>query len=69
MFKYYSVLRPVGIGTYPKEGMQEFRNYEKRVPVPSIDRMAWGEIYYNRKLTGKEEFSYDLVAEKGDKND
>lgn len=61
MYKYYSTLRPVSIGTYPKDGMVKFRNYNKRVPVPEIDREAWGEIYYNRELTEKEAFSYDLV--------
>lgn len=64
MFKYYSILRPVGIGTYPKDGMTGFRNYDKRVYVESIDREAWGEIYYSKRLDGKAMFSYDLVAEK-----
>ena len=64
MFKYYSILRPVGIGTYPKDGMTGFRNYDKRVYVESIDREAWGEIYYSKRLDEKAMFSYDLVAEK-----
>lgn len=64
MFKYYSILRPVGIGTYPRDGMTGFRNYDKRVYVESIDREAWGEIYYSKRLDEKAMFSYDLVAEK-----
>lgn len=64
MFKYYSILRPVGIGTYPKDGMTGFKNYDKRTYVESIDREAWGEIYYSKRLDEKAMFSYDLVAEK-----
>lgn len=64
MFKYYSILRPVGIGTYPKDGMEEFKNYDKRTYIASIGREAWGELLYSKRLDEKAMFSYDLVAEK-----
>lgn len=56
---YYSVLRPVGIGTFPKKGFVGFKNYETRKEVfPGF--WAWGELYYKESLTGKELSSYDL---------
>lgn len=61
-FVYYSVLRPVGIGTYPKGGLVEFGNYDTRIFVPAIGRMAWGWLEYDRQLTDKEKSQYDLVS-------
>ena len=61
MYKYYSSLRPVSIGTYPKLGFQGFRNYDWRKPTSAGD--AWGEIYYNRELTEKEIRDYDLIPD------
>lgn len=59
-YKYYSTQRPVGIGTYPREGMQSFINYEKRTYVDAIGREAWGELTYNRPLTQQELAEYEL---------
>lgn len=61
-YTYYSVLRPVSIGTYPKKGMVDFENFEKRKYIPAIQREAWGILYYNQKLTQDEMNSYDLVS-------
>lgn len=61
MNMYFSTLRPVSIGTYPKEGMVKFENFDKRTYVPDIEREAWGALFYNRELTRKEMESYDLV--------
>ena len=61
--KYYSILRPVGIGTYPKDGMVRFKNYDQRTFVSEISHEAWGEIWYNRELTDKEMHNYDLEKE------
>lgn len=61
MKMYFSTLRPVGPGTFPKEGMVDFENYSKRLYVPAINRAAWGALYYNRELTQEEMESYDLV--------
>lgn len=57
--KYYALMRPVGIGTYPKNGMMDFINYDSRRDVGG--RMAWAELYYNRELTAKEMADYELV--------
>ena len=61
MYKYYSSLRPVSIGIYPKEGMTGFKNYDWRKSTPAGE--AWGEIYYNRELTEKEISDYDLLPD------
>lgn len=60
-YRYYSTLRPVGIGTYPKEGMIRFENFNSRIPVREIDHMAWGYLDYDRRLPEKEADSYDLM--------
>ena len=31
--KYYSIMRPVSIGTHPKNGMMDFINYDARTEV------------------------------------
>ena len=59
---YYSTLRPVSIGTYPKEGMVSFHNFDKRTYCPDIEWEAWGYLEYDRELTKKEMESYDLTA-------
>lgn len=61
--RYYSILRPVSIGTYPKPGMVGFENYDRRQYVPSIGREAWGWLEYDRELTEREQASYDLIPE------
>lgn len=60
-YKYYSVMRPVSIGTHPKNGMMDFINYDTRTEVNG--RMVWAELYYNRELTQKE--MEDFEMEKG----
>ena len=61
MYTYYSTLRPVSIGTYPKKGMVDFENFDKRRYVSAIGREAWGILYYDRELTREEMENYDLV--------
>ena len=61
MYKYFSVLRPVSIGTFPKDGFADFKNYDKRRYVPEIDHNAWGYLLYNRELSEKEIRSYDFM--------
>lgn len=61
MYKYYSINRPVSIGTYPKKGFCGFENYNFRKWVGEINHEAWGELYYDRILEEKEEKDYELV--------
>ncbi len=57
--KYYSVMRPVSIGTHPKNGMMDFINYDTRTEING--RMVWAELYYNRKLTQKEMEDFEMI--------
>ena len=57
--KYYSLLRPVSIGTHPKKGMMDFINYDTRIEVDGY--MVWAEIYYDRELTQEELNNYEMV--------
>lgn len=64
MTRYFSTQRPVGPGTFPKEGAQEIHNYDSRTYVEAIGREAWGYIEYSRELSEKEQQEYELVKEK-----
>jgi len=61
--KYYSIMRPVGIGTAPKSGMMDFINYDDRTEIRTHDGVirAWAELYYNRELTEQEINDYEVV--------
>lgn len=61
MYKYFTILRPVSIGTFPKEGFVDFVNYDNRRYVPEIDHNAWGYLLYDRELSEKEIYSYDFI--------
>lgn len=65
MYRYYSILRPVGIGTFPKKDCKiNIHNFYQREYVPSIDREAWGYIEYEEPLTEEEMRCYDLFGNK-----
>ena len=59
--QYYSIHRPVGPGTFPKDGMIGFINYDRRTFIPEIGREAWATLAFDRELTRKEMESYELV--------
>jgi len=62
MNRYYSVLRPVSIGTFPAgHNVIAIDNFEDRVYIPAIDRKAWGYIDFEDTLTEQECYQYDLV--------
>lgn len=56
--KYYSIMRPVSIGTYPK-GIEDFINYDVRKEING--HMVWAELYYNRELTQKELEDFEMI--------
>ena len=63
-YKYFSVMRPIGIGTLPN-GKKPVRieNYNTRKQVTADDGrklMAWGEVEYDKPLTDYEMYSYEL---------
>lgn len=61
--KYYSVMRPVSLGTAPKSGMMDFINYDYRTEIRTNNGTvwAWAELYYNRELTEQEMKNYELA--------
>lgn len=68
-YKYYSIYRPVSIGTYPKQGLVSFENYENQKQVDGIGRTAWAELIYNRALTENEMKEYEFMEEPGQKQE
>lgn len=64
MTRYYSILRPVGIGTFPKtQRVERIRNFVRRTYVPEIGREAWGYIEYENPITDEDARNYDLIRE------
>ena len=61
--KYYSTLRPVSMGTQPKDGFMDFVNYDDRTEVDG--KMVWAELYYNRELSEKEMISLCMDVSSG----
>lgn len=62
-YKYYSTLRPVTLGTYPKPNGNEIlaiQNYGSRICIDGI--RAWGSITYSKKISSSDAEKYDLVA-------
>ncbi len=61
--KYYSIMRPVSLGTAPKSGMMDFINYDDRMEIQTNNGVvrAWAEIYYNRELTEQEMYDYEMA--------
>ena len=62
--RYYSPLRPLSLGTFPKPQGNEIlhiENYDMRVYVPEIARQAWGYIEYREPLTEIEAAAYELM--------
>lgn len=63
MFRYYSILRPVSIGTYPKPLLAKIiENYDSgKTFCEEIKREAYGYVEYEEQLDPKEAESYDLI--------
>lgn len=61
MKRYYSIMRPVSIGTYPKNGAEEIVNFDHRQFCPEINHEAWGYIEYSRELSEEEVADYELM--------
>lgn len=55
--RYYSILRPVSIGTFPKPDGNEILkicNFDSRSYCKEIDREAWGFIDYEKPLSSND---------------
>lgn len=63
--KYYSVLRPVSMGTFPeRDKVKQIVNFDDRQFVEEINHEAWGYIEYEEEIDPILAKSYDLVSEK-----
>lgn len=63
LYKYYSTQRPVGPGTYPQPPENQLMgilHYEGRVPVEGGAFHAWGELAYEKALTDRQQYDYEL---------
>lgn len=61
IYRYYSTLRPVSIGTYPRpEEATNIVNYDNRTFIDDIGQYAWGYIEYENPLEWSEAKQYDL---------
>lgn len=72
--KYYSTQRPLSPGSFPVHPSQEgaewngililsITNYPDRQLVPSIGRMAWGEIEYSAPIPARDADDYELIPD------
>lgn len=63
MHRYYSTMRPVMLGGFPKSReILEIRNFDRREFVEEIGRKAWGYIEYAEPLTDQEAEEYELTS-------
>lgn len=62
MYKYYTLHRPVDIGTVPKNFIN-FINYNTREKINNTNVEAWGEVYYENRLSQEEINKYELKEE------
>lgn len=63
MYRYYSTLRSVEIGTFPKpedNRPMEIRNFETRIEVENGAFKAWGYVDYLKPLTVEQIREYEL---------
>lgn len=65
--KYFSTLRPVSIGTYPKpqgNRVDAIVNFDEAIFVAEIGRTAWGYIEYTHPLSAEQAAAYELIKGK-----
>lgn len=60
--RYYSTLRPIDLGTVPKN-FTSYKNFDTRKYVDSIGHEAWGWVEYDKELTKDEMDAYELMKE------
>lgn len=68
--RYYSIMRPVMPGSYPKKAAaQEIENFDEKTFCEEIGREAWGYIDYSEELTESEAADCELVPAKENKEE
>ena len=62
MNRYYSILRPISLGTFPgRIHVTKIHDYDYKTEIPEIQRAAFGYFETPDKLTEQECYEYDLV--------
>ncbi len=62
--KYYSALRPITPGAYPKSGkVISIENFADKTYCESIGREAWGCIEYEQAIPEQDAAEYELIPE------
>lgn len=62
MVKYYSTMRPVMPGGFPKkEAVERIQNFDTKTFCEEVGREAWGFIEYREPLTKEEADAYELT--------
>lgn len=59
-YRYYSINRPVDVGTQPQEGFMDYINFDMKIEI--LGKSVWAELYYNRPLTDEELNQYELIT-------
>ncbi|MFQ7868413.1 hypothetical protein DXC27_19655 [Ruminococcus sp. OM08-7] len=62
MYKYYSVIRPISIGTIPDCTIREVVNFNQRQYVEEIMRQAWGYFLTPDEIPEEKLQAYSLVS-------
>ena len=61
--RYYSTQRPVGPGTFPRQGGTEtVTNFYGKIYCEEIGREAWGYIEYREAITPEQAKAYELTG-------
>ena len=61
MYRYYSIQRPFGPGTFPRQdGTETITNFDGPTYCEEISREAWGYIDYQQPLDDEEASRYEL---------
>lgn len=62
MYKYYSVIRPISVGTVPHCTIREVVNFDQRQYVEEIMRQAWGYFLTPDEIPKEKLQAYNLVS-------
>ena len=62
MYKYYSLIRPISIGTIPDCTIREVVNFNQRQYVEEIMRQAWGYFLTPDEIPEEKLQAYSLVS-------
>ena len=64
IYRYYSPMRPIGPGTFPKKPeLVTICNFDYREWIKSIGKYAWGFLEYTKPLSNKETKDYELILD------